>query len=205
MISRIQKVIQLKKLTSSAFADQVGVPRSTISHILSGRNNPSLEFVQKVLDSFPEIRTEWLVRGEGHMLKATNTLFPDEDFDEPAFSAEKKFIDTSDLPEKHKSAEGTTEEKVKPDNESVNQEKKENTEANHWKAAEEHIPASTPMPEEILKSREDNLEAEKEQGIDQRLKYPAEASNAFDKKDKKTRRVLIFYSDGSFSEHFPEQ
>ncbi|MDX9940839.1 MAG: helix-turn-helix transcriptional regulator [Bacteroidales bacterium] len=81
MIKRIQKIMQLKKLTSSAFADKVGVPRSTISHILSGRNNPSLEFVQKVLDSFPEIRTEWLIRGESHMLKASNTLFPDEDFE----------------------------------------------------------------------------------------------------------------------------
>jgi len=78
MIDRVQKVIQFKKLSASGFADLVGVPRSTISHILSGRNNPSLEFLQKVLDVFPEIRTEWLVRGKGNMLETGSSLFPDK-------------------------------------------------------------------------------------------------------------------------------
>lgn len=80
MVTRIQKIIKYKKLSASGFADQIGVPRSTISHILSGRNNPSLDLVQKILDTFSDIKTEWLVRGEGQMIYSQNTLFSDTDF-----------------------------------------------------------------------------------------------------------------------------
>lgn len=67
MVDRVKKIIKEKNLTSSGFADKIGVPRSTISHILSGRNNPSLELLQKILDNFPDVRTEWLIRGRGEM------------------------------------------------------------------------------------------------------------------------------------------
>ena len=81
MVDRIRKIIQVKKLSASAFADRIGVPRSTISHILSGRNNPSLDLVQKILDAFPDVQTEWMVRGYGNMLTLQNSLFSDDDFD----------------------------------------------------------------------------------------------------------------------------
>lgn len=73
MVERIKTLIEKKRLTSSAFADKLGVPRSRISHILSGRNNPSLELVVRILDAFPEVRTDWLVRGKGSMLSNTHT------------------------------------------------------------------------------------------------------------------------------------
>lgn len=78
MIERIKKIMAVKNLNPSKFADRIGVPRSTISHVLSGRNNPSLELVQKILDHFPDIRTEWLLRGHGYMQDGLRTLFPDE-------------------------------------------------------------------------------------------------------------------------------
>lgn len=81
MVERIQKIIQWKKLTASGFADQIGVPRSTISHIISGRNNPSLDLVLKILETFPEIKTDWLVRGDGHMVAIQNSLFSEGDFE----------------------------------------------------------------------------------------------------------------------------
>ncbi len=65
MKDRIQLIMQSRQLTSARFADDLGVPRSTISHILSGRNKPSLEFVMKVLDSYPEVTAEWLLYGKG--------------------------------------------------------------------------------------------------------------------------------------------
>ena len=83
MVDRIQKIINWKKLTLSGFADQIGVPRSTISHIISGRNNPSLDLVQKILDTFPEIKTEWLVRGTGSMYSHQSSLFDEHAFDDP--------------------------------------------------------------------------------------------------------------------------
>ena len=64
-IKRLQKVIDFYSLSASAFADKIGVQRSSISHILSGRNKPSLEFVMKILSSFPEVELYWLLNGKG--------------------------------------------------------------------------------------------------------------------------------------------
>ena len=43
--------------------------RSGISHILSGRNKPSLDFVLKVIEAYPDLNESWLLKGEGEMLK----------------------------------------------------------------------------------------------------------------------------------------
>lgn len=62
---RLQKVIDYYGESASSFAEKIGVQRSSISHILSGRNKPSLEFVLKVLSSFPEVELYWLLNGKG--------------------------------------------------------------------------------------------------------------------------------------------
>jgi len=67
---RIAKVIEYSNLTSSEFADEIDVQRSSISHITSGRNKPSLEFIIKIKSRFPELLWDWLVTGEGEMLKS---------------------------------------------------------------------------------------------------------------------------------------
>jgi transcriptional regulator with XRE-family HTH domain len=64
-IKRLQKIITFYSLSAATFADKIGVQRSSISHILSGRNRPSLEFVMKVLSSFPEVNLYWLLNGTG--------------------------------------------------------------------------------------------------------------------------------------------
>lgn len=64
LLERIQYIMKLNNLTPSAFADKIEVPRSSISHLLSGRNKPSLEFVQKVIHAFPKISADWLLYGE---------------------------------------------------------------------------------------------------------------------------------------------
>ncbi len=56
-------------LSASAFAEKIGVQRSSISHILSGRNKPSLEFTMKILTSFPEVDLYWLLNGKGNFPK----------------------------------------------------------------------------------------------------------------------------------------
>ena len=63
MVERILELIKNKKLTPSQFADEIGIQRSGMSHIISGRNNPSLEFVMKVLKRYPDIKPEWLLYG----------------------------------------------------------------------------------------------------------------------------------------------
>ena len=71
MKDRLLHLIKSEGLTSSLLADELGVQRSGISHILSGRNNPSFDFLQKILGRFPKINAEWLILGKGSMYKAT--------------------------------------------------------------------------------------------------------------------------------------
>lgn len=61
---RIQLIIKMNNLTSSAFADSLGVQRSNISHILSGRNKPSLDLLEKIILTFPRVNAHWLITGE---------------------------------------------------------------------------------------------------------------------------------------------
>ncbi|AUC81332.1 helix-turn-helix transcriptional regulator [Lacinutrix sp. Bg11-31] len=63
---RLKKVIDYYGESASSFAEKISVQRSSISHILSGRNKPSLEFVLKVLSSFPEVELYWLMNGKGN-------------------------------------------------------------------------------------------------------------------------------------------
>jgi transcriptional regulator with XRE-family HTH domain len=63
LIDRFKYIMKLNNLTASAFADEIGVQRSSISHILSGRNKPSLEFIQKVLSRYPKVSADWLIAG----------------------------------------------------------------------------------------------------------------------------------------------
>jgi transcriptional regulator with XRE-family HTH domain len=69
MIKRIKSLISVKNLTASQFGDLLGVQRSNISHILSGRNKPSLDFILKITEHFPSISIEWLINGTGEMFK----------------------------------------------------------------------------------------------------------------------------------------
>ena len=77
LIERIKKIINDSELSSAAFADQLGVQRSSISHILSGRNKPSLDFILKLLKAFPTVASDWLLFGEGTHLSPTPTELAD--------------------------------------------------------------------------------------------------------------------------------
>lgn len=64
-IKRLEKILDFYSLSAAVFADTISVQRSSISHLLSGRNKPSLEFVLKVTTAFPEVNLYWLLNGKG--------------------------------------------------------------------------------------------------------------------------------------------
>ena len=68
-IKRLEFIMEHFGLSASSFADKISVQRSSISHLLSGRNKPSLDFVLKILDIFPELNLYWLLEGTGSYLK----------------------------------------------------------------------------------------------------------------------------------------
>ena len=61
---RVRMIINSQNLTASAFADKIGVQRSNVSHVLSGRNKPSFEFIEKLLNAFPNVSSDWLILGK---------------------------------------------------------------------------------------------------------------------------------------------
>ena len=62
---RLLKIMEQHQLSASAFADRIQVQRSSISHLLSGRNKPSLDFVMKVVKEFEDVELYWLLNGKG--------------------------------------------------------------------------------------------------------------------------------------------
>jgi transcriptional regulator with XRE-family HTH domain len=92
MKERLLKIITSEGLTPSLLADEMGVQRSGISHILSGRNYPSFDFLQKLLVRFPKLNAEWLILGQGSMYKSTVANVPD------LFAASAPIEETSPSP-----------------------------------------------------------------------------------------------------------
>jgi len=75
MKDRIIQFLSENNLTSTKFADEIGVQRSSISHILSGRNKPSFDFIEKMLKAYPELDAQWLITGNGNMYANQPSLF----------------------------------------------------------------------------------------------------------------------------------
>jgi len=73
---RLQKLLEYYDLSASGFATAIGVQRSSISHVISGRNKPSLDFVMKLLHHFNEVSIEWLIDGKGSFPKSEITPTP---------------------------------------------------------------------------------------------------------------------------------
>jgi transcriptional regulator with XRE-family HTH domain len=69
MKERLLEFLRNENKSSAQLADEIGVQASGISHILSGRNNPSLDFVLKMLEKYQFLSTEWLLFGKGSMYK----------------------------------------------------------------------------------------------------------------------------------------
>lgn len=62
---RLKHIMNYYQLSASGFADKIQVQRSSISHLLSGRNKPSLDFVLRVIKEFKEVELYWLLNGKG--------------------------------------------------------------------------------------------------------------------------------------------
>lgn len=71
-VKRLELLLDYYGLNASAFADKIGVQRSSMSHLLSGRNKPSLDFVLKISTIFPEVDLYWILNGTGNFPKKEN-------------------------------------------------------------------------------------------------------------------------------------
>lgn len=115
MNERVNSILKHFKLSSSQFADEIGVQRSSVSHVLSGRNKPGFDFIKKIMSKFPEINAEWLITGAGEMLKKMSMrekeLF--ESADERKYGKEKE----------SKAYDNNVDERISRSSESIEQDK----------------------------------------------------------------------------------
>lgn len=101
-VKRLETIFDYYGLTASLFAEKINVQRSSISHLLSGRNKPSLDFILKVIENFPEVDLLWLLNGKGSFPKGENgfvektTFLPEENTKQvnDLFSQETTAIET---------------------------------------------------------------------------------------------------------------
>ncbi len=101
MKERLIQLLDMEKLTPSKFADLIGVQRSSVSHVISGRNNPSFDFLQKTLKAFPGLHAEWLILGEGNMYeqmgrRITGNLFDAQEEDKSLFQGDIQINEQAD-------------------------------------------------------------------------------------------------------------
>jgi len=100
MKDRIRLFLDKENKTSSQFAEEIGVQPSGVSHVLSGRNKPSLDFILKMLNTYVDLSTDWLLFGKGEMYRSAHgqnlsaDLFTDASADkESKYSGESLFDD----------------------------------------------------------------------------------------------------------------
>ena len=87
MQAQIQEILRREGMSSSQFADRIGVQRSSVSHVVSGRNKPGFDFISKILKAFPGVNASWLITGEGEMYEKAGTAEPDLAFEMPVSSS----------------------------------------------------------------------------------------------------------------------
>tara|TARA_R110002049_G_scaffold107938_2_gene255794 strand:+ start:2123 stop:2482 length:360 start_codon:yes stop_codon:yes gene_type:complete len=90
--NRLKKLMEHHQLSASTFADKVGVQRSSISHILSGRNKPSLDFILKVTSEFKDVDIHWLLNGKGVFPKTEESKNSNTTSTPTLFNSEKNVV-----------------------------------------------------------------------------------------------------------------
>jgi transcriptional regulator with XRE-family HTH domain len=197
MVDRINLILKAKNLTSRQFAEEIGIQPSGMSHILGGRNRPSLDFVMKVVNRYPEIDIKWLTLGEGEMYVSSYSM----PVVQPASTVQTPL-------ESHRV------QPVESEADDVRQEFVAPSEPDLFSLTEPEV-----VDEQVAKSEidveknevvdqqpQEQLPEERPQVDENRVKVPdsllvAEKPNC---RKKRIVKVVILYDDHSFSEYYPE-
>lgn len=221
MIKRIELIMQAQNLSSSQFADRIGVQRSGLSHILSGRNNPSLDFVLKVLAAFPDINPVWLLQGKGKMydtMTEQKTLFPMQENRD--WQADREFVSDAqaneDVTAKGIDASASLpplQEKALPDipgngSFAPSSSLAEASGGESAEAMDSGAPDSLSGASFSGKRREEDRQVPSGAGRGIAEGLPSKVGTAGvsgNNGRKALARIVFFFQDGSFREYFPEE
>ena len=193
MTDRISLLIKAKNLSAAQFADEIGVQRSGISHLMSGRNKPSLDLIQKTLQRFPDVSTEWLLFGKGEMMRELN-LFDSQSRSGRTVSSEKlELVTDTMLPSREigtlfntRSIQGTN-----PN--------METTTGNETNTSLNPAKESKAMPFPNLAAIAKNIEERKESDEEPSLVINKKSS----KKERAIDQIIVLYDDRTFIIYSP--
>ena len=187
MKDRIILLIKAKNLTAAQFAEEIGVQKSSISHIISGRNNASLDFIQKVLIRYPETNMDWLMFGKGPIFKSIENA--SNSSNEEHFSVAP--------PQSSTHVDLFSE--LNPGN-PVNF-RKEND------FSPEPVPEQNPQNEGSGKETFSTLKEKSESNPGYTINKPESKMVSSEHKNNATKaivKIVEFYSDNTYREYFPE-
>lgn len=211
MIDRINLLLKAKNITARQFAEEIGIQPSGISHILSGRNNPSLDFVLKVMKRWPEINISWLMFGKGEMyvspVEMQHTSVQQQAIDQETTESQPVEYDLFSQP-------SLTAEEQAPqnDNNSVLKDKmqhpgKQDISSNDMNTPLPYIPTDNPaekqsvVTKEVVKNNEPPKADEISTKDPDKVDVPVQV-NVMTK--KRIEKIVVLYDDHSFAEYFPE-
>lgn len=100
--NRLIQLIEKEKLSATSFAERIGIQRSTLSHLFSGRNKPGFEFLIKITDEFPLLNLNWLITGNGEMYLSSSDEEElkgshDSNQEKENVKSNSKFLETSPM------------------------------------------------------------------------------------------------------------
>lgn len=203
MNKRIALVLRAKNITPSQFAEELGVQRSGISHILNGRNKPSLEFIQKLIKQYPDISMNWLMFGEGPMMNP----YPDKEtvaqkIVSPSKPVMMELFETS-KEEIENTAKRFTEE-VSDNSDTVNliDQKVDNIDLDEMKDNDQPPLFSNPIEIKDVFIKQKAVEVDNNDSTSRSFNK-ADNRNQSRSNGKKIKRIVIFYEDRSFVEYMP--
>ncbi len=176
---RIDLILLEFQLAPSAFADAIQIPRAVMSHILSRRNRPSLEVVQKILKQYTQINSDWLINGIGTMIQLN--LFED---------VKTSSVATDTL--KSTSGNISHQESIAD----IKSKEHPQTIAMTTKG----LPKNEVLDD--VKNPVLNLDSSSIYSANSNQEITSETVQL--KKEKQIEKIIFFYSDKSFSVHFPE-
>lgn len=198
MVERIKQLIDTLQVSHTQFAETIGINRSNLTHLFSGRNQPSLDLMKKILVAYPQVKTEWLIMGVGEMFtqdsrgsisETTQTVAssvvksptPREPITLDLFATQEEssvpVSEFSQTPESFSDPENSASEIQ------VVEQQPEIT---------EHIPSVTTRKNGAKRSVDNGGES----NIRTRREYSPRISHS--QSDKKLEKVILFFSDGTF-------
>ena len=210
MVDRINILLKAKNITARQFAEEIGIQPSGMSHILSGRNNPSLDFVMKVMKRWPEVNINWLMFGKGEMYvnpPINSSSAPVEELQEVSDNISGTVdYDLFSQPSVTENSEATsqsvnfsaTEEKTQPEVADPDVEPA-------IESPEDAVPVSSQSPSlnDFSQSRYTPPAPQPRENCVNETNTPSGQEKVILAK-KSIEKIVVFYSDHTFGEYYPE-